>query len=218
MVRDGTCHNSRSVFQRPMLMHHQLLALGGNSILIASAVNGEGKHIQDISDLDRTLALYLPWLTEPLSAFTLLFSKASVGVVLYKIGLGRTFNIIIITIIVISTIINVWAAIAIVSSCHPSLAVSTGNSKPCSTSGTAAIGTYVQSAINMLLDLSIVILPEVFLRSVRLPFRDRMVLRVLLGFMLFATISAAVKTALLPNLFRSSDVTWDSAIVSDFSA
>jgi len=195
----------------------QFLALGVNSILIASTVNGEGKHIQDISDSHRTLALYLPWLTEPLSAFSLLFSKASVGVVLYQIGLGRTFNILIITVIVISTIINTWAAIAIVTSCHPTLAVSNGDSRPCSVSGTAAIGTYVQGAINMLLDLSIVVLPEIFLRSVRLPRRDRMVLRVLLGFMVFATISAAVKTSQLPALFHSNDATWDSAPVSDAS-
>lgn len=81
-----------------------MLTLGYNSVLLVSVHYGNGKHLVDIPNYtDKAQAVRLPYITQPLSAFSIIFVKFSVATTLMNLRLGRTFNVIIGFIMVIVT-------------------------------------------------------------------------------------------------------------------
>lgn len=71
---------------------------------------------------------------------------------------------------------------------------------------------------NITVDIIYVVAIEVFLHRVKLSPRDRNAVRVVLLFMLTATICCAIKISAFPALFKSMDVTHDAIEVAALSA
>jgi len=208
-----------------LLVFSMLLNLATNGLLIAAAMFGDGEHLWNIHDqTNLAQAMKLPLISQPLSAFTLFFVKASVGTTLLLFGLSRRFNIVIILGIVLAFIGNIAAAITIIGSCHgpsggssynPAIPHAGNVNSHCLPAISATIGSYFQAACNITVDITFVVAPVLALRSVKLRSRDRFAINFFLSLMFLATIACIVKVALVPALLGTiSDLTWASVPVS----
>jgi len=215
-----------------LLVFSMLLNLATNGLVIAAEVYGDGQHLWNIHNpSDLVMAMKLPLVSQPLSAFTLFFVKASVGVTLLLFGLSRKFNIIIVLGIILAFVGNITAAITIIGSCHgPASAASSGSASSsynpaigsaqhvnthCLPAISATIGSYLQAACNIVVDITFVVAPIIALRSVKLRSRDRFAINFFLSLMFLATIACIIKVALLPGLLGTiSDLTWATVPVS----
>ncbi|OCL14998.1 hypothetical protein AOQ84DRAFT_370777 [Glonium stellatum] len=188
-------------------------------LVIITIVKGFGRHVIYVSPSTLAEILELGFLVEPLWLWSVTLIKTSMACTLLRFKTTKVWQRSLCAIIFIQVITAISGNIARFIQCHPIRTFwdPTLINAKCWNPNQIQIAMYIHSGIFIGSDVILSLLPITFLRKLRIPLRERIILIFLMALGLFASVASIMRTILTKYYLSTDDVLWDMADLTMWS-
>lgn len=212
MVRQIPLKDNPNIHLIPLAL--QALAIVSITMSALGCQYGIGRHSYYVTPDEATKALHYSFVGQPMCVWSICLAKVSVACLLLRIKRTNAWRWFLYTAIVIQFASALAANIAELVQCKPMAAlwdatIAAAPTTHCWTPLAIQISAYINVAISIITDLIFSLLPITFLYNMNRPIRERVVLGLLMGLGLLATLASIMKTTVLASYRNTRDPFWD---------
>ncbi|KAF8463422.1 hypothetical protein BDZ91DRAFT_682723 [Kalaharituber pfeilii] len=189
-----------------------------NAVSIAMVSYGAGRHATTIPPADFIKGLKLNLITQLLNLVSILFVKLSICFFLARLAPAPIYNRLCYGTAIFMTIYTIACEFTIAFQCVPMGKIwNRAIEGTCFSISTLQGLSYTYSAVNILTDFFLVILPVPMIWTLQIPTRQKAVLTMVLALGLFAAVSSLVKLRYTVNYGKAGDLLWDTVDLAIWS-
>ncbi|KAE8351119.1 hypothetical protein BDV28DRAFT_25488 [Aspergillus coremiiformis] len=196
-----------------------VLALGFFAMFSGSMVGGSlygsGKHLDDLTDHQRTTAMKYWFLCSVAYCFSSILCKISVGIFLLRVTVSQFHRVVIYAVTALAMVFGLVFCILIIAQCTPvthfwmRLSQTPPNGGSCIPMTVAVVGLYIFSAVSFLFDLTVGLLPIFLVRNLQMRRDLKCGVAGLLGMACIASVAVLVRMGYVETL-RNPDFLCES--------
>ncbi|KAK1978703.1 hypothetical protein LZ30DRAFT_728245 [Colletotrichum cereale] len=184
------------------------------SVVVRGCFTGVGSRDVILNDPIRMEGLRLILIWQASYSAGLCFIKASISITLMRITTEKVYHRVLTGLLVLCSVVSTTSIIVVLNQCHP-LERYWDKSVPgtCMTPASATAMSYISSAVNVITDISVAIIPIFLLRHVQMRPQLKFYIRMLFGLGLLAGVASTVRLGFTNAYMEKTDFLHDTGKV-----